>query len=131
MSRHDYSDDCDDILMHGRWRGRVASAIRGKRGQKLLKEMAEALDAMPVKRLIAGELRAEESYCALGVVGAKRGLDMDGLDPEDAETVAQTFDIAEPLAREIVYVNDESHGTPEQRWETVRQWVQAQIREGK
>lgn len=39
-----------------RWRGAVASAIRGKRGQAFLREMLAALDAMPEKRLIAGSL---------------------------------------------------------------------------
>lgn len=32
MGRHGYTDDCDDVLASGRWRGIVASAIRGKRG---------------------------------------------------------------------------------------------------
>lgn len=44
MSRHGYSDDChDDILSFGQWRGQVASAIRGKRGQAFLKELIAAL----------------------------------------------------------------------------------------
>jgi hypothetical protein len=42
---------------HIRWRGAVASAIRGGRGQAFLREMLAAMDAMPVKRLVANELR--------------------------------------------------------------------------
>ena len=73
MSRHGYSseyDDVDDILALGRWRGQVSSAIRGKRGQAFLKEMIQALEAMPVKKLIAKELSDHGQVCALGAVGA-------------------------------------------------------------
>lgn len=48
MSRSGYSNDGENIAM---WRGQVASAIRGKRGQAFLRELVEALDAMPEKRL--------------------------------------------------------------------------------
>jgi hypothetical protein len=57
MSRSGYSDDCEDVLAWGRWRGRVASAIRGKRGQAFLKELLAALDALPEKRLVANDLK--------------------------------------------------------------------------
>jgi hypothetical protein len=124
MSRSGYSDDCDNLAL---WRGAVVSAIKGKRGRQLLSELASAMDAMPIKELIANELQADGSYCALGVVGAKRGLDMSGLDPDDADAVAETFGVARALAREIVWVNDDEHSyrdeTPAQRWTRVRKWV--------
>lgn len=130
MSRHDYGD-CDEIdpLDLGRWRGRVASAIRGRRGQKLLRDLRDALDAMPDKQLIAGELESEGEVCALGAVGRARGIDMTGIDAEDSGRVAATFDIAEVLAREIAYENDEFDGTPEYRWKWVRDWVENKIRD--
>lgn len=56
MSRSGYDDDSEDALAHGRWRAQVASATRGKRGQRLLGDMLAALDAMPEKRLVAHEL---------------------------------------------------------------------------
>ena len=56
MSRSGYIDDLDDPLELGRWRGRVASAVRGKRGQRLLRDLLDALDAMPEKRLVADVL---------------------------------------------------------------------------
>jgi hypothetical protein len=154
MSRSGYCDDIDDPLALGRWRGQVKSAMRGRRGQNLLREMLAALDAMPDKRLIGHELefsseRAEQQkakwpwldaetpegvrdgdVCALGAVGKARGLDMGAIDPEDSETVALTFDVAEPLAREIVFMNDEGNlypETPEQRWQRMRAWVAGEI----
>jgi hypothetical protein len=116
-----------------KWRGQVASAIRGKRGQRLLIDLVKALDAMPEKVLIAGALVDEEGdVCALGAVGKLRGLTIDGLDPEESESVAEVFDIADPLAREITYINDDYYWwnrqeTPQERWERVRAWALAHI----
>jgi hypothetical protein len=92
--------------------------------------MRDALDAMPEKRLIARELESNGEVCALGAVGRARGIDMAGIDPEDSERVAATFDIAEPLAREIAYENDEDYRqpTPEERWQYMRAWVERRIK---
>lgn len=128
MSRSGYSDDCDgwDLV---RYRGAVNSAIRGKRGQALLHELADALDTMQNKRLIAEDLEKDGEHCALGVVGAARGVPLEGLDPYDYEPISKTFNIASALAREIVFVNDEwnRHATPEQRWNEVREWVRTKL----
>jgi len=127
MSRSGYTEDCEDVWQ---WRGRVASSIRGKRGQKLLRDLRDALDAMTRKRLITCELMDERGeYCILGVLGAKRGIDIKNLDPENYTQVAKAFDIADCLACEIVYENDEEHtyATPEERWGRMRGWVDRQI----
>lgn len=136
MSRSGYSEDCDDNWQIIRWRGVVASATRGKRGQAFFRDLLAALDAMPEKRLIANDLVSKdvsgaENVCALGALGKARGVDMTPLDPEDPETVAAAFDIATPLAQEVVFENDEAgpwKETPEHRWSRVRAWVAAQIR---
>lgn len=130
MSRSGYVDDGENIAM---WRGAVNSAIRGKRGQQLLRELADGMDAMSEKVLIAEELEQDGAYCALGVVGAKRGIDMKGIDPEESDVVASKFNIANALAREITYINDENgtvwvgnkirEETPSERWTRVRKWV--------
>lgn len=124
MSRAGYSDDCDqwDLI---RWRGQVASAIRGKRGQAFLRELIDALDALAEKRLIAHDLEFGGSVCALGSVGLKRGIDMTPLDPEDPEGLAEVFGIAHQLVREVEFMNDEAHwnDTPENRWRRMRAWA--------
>lgn len=142
MSRSGYHEDCDDPLIIGRYRGRVASAVRGKRGQAFLKEALAALDAMPEKRLIIDALEAEptglpfaprQDVCLLGAVGRARQLDMSKLDPHCPERVAGAFNIAEVLAREITWENDENwygRETPEQRWVRMRKWVASQIKDG-
>jgi hypothetical protein len=133
MSRSGYTDDCDDNWGMICWAGAVKSAINGRRGQTFLTELRDALDAMPDKRLIADELVADGAYCALGVIGARRGVAVETLDPDDAEQVAKAFDISPTLAREIVFANDDDFGyrneTPEQRWSRVRRWVASQIKE--
>lgn len=140
MSRSGYSDDCDGWALI-RWRGAVESAIRGKRGQTLLREMLTALDAMPRKRLIADELITRDGECcALGAVAMTRGLSVNGVDVHDRESVADLFGIAPALAAEVVYENDEGRPwvfdgkgyrseTPEERFKRMRAWVAAQIKE--
>lgn len=111
MSRSGYSDDIDDLWAHIRWRGAVASAIRGERGQAMLRELLQALDEMPDKRLYAGSFAtADGEFCALGVLGARRGVRMDDLgDEEDCSpaVVGERFGIARALAAEVMYLNDE------------------------
>lgn len=133
MSRAQYQDDFDDPLELGRWRAQVASATRGRRGQAFLRETLAALDAMPVKRLVLGELQEDGEVCTIGATLAARGVDASAVDPEDYEAVAKVAGIAEPLAREIEYYNDEGccwpadNETPEQRWKRMRAWVASQI----
>jgi len=131
MSRSGYSEDGDyDQWATICWRGAVARAIRGKRGQAFLRELLDALDALPEPRLIARALEAEGAFCALGSVGRKRGVDMSKVDPEDDHRVAELFGVARALGCEIMWVNDDAGSyreTPEQRFARVREWVATNI----
>lgn len=130
MSRSGYSDDLDNWTLI-KWRGQVSSAIRGKRGQQLLRDLAVSLDAMPQKRLIAREfVTADGEACALGVVAQYRGVVITDVDPyDDHHEVAERLNIAHQLMQEIEFMNDEAQerATPEQRWQFMRDWVQKQI----
>lgn len=140
MSRSGYSDDIDQWQMI-KWRGQVASAIRGKRGQMMLRDLLVALDEMPDKVLVVHELESEEGeVCALGALARKRQIDMSKLDPNEPEEVGAVFGIASCLAQEIVYMNDEYFDrywdekekimvnlTPGQRWHKMREWVESKI----
>lgn len=130
MSRHGYGD-CDDASNwdHIKWRGQVASAMRGKKGQAFLREMLKALDALPRPRLVAGVLQEGEwgeeedtivpvkdgDVCAFGAVGRSRNIEMPAhRDAEDAEdddlsheVVQRLFGTPEAMSCEIMYVNDE------------------------
>ena len=127
MSRSGYSDDCDGWSLI-RWRGAVASAIRGKRGQAFLREMLAALDALPERKLIARELVEDGAVCALGAVGKARGTDMSTVDPDDHEKVANVFGVPHSLACEVMYENDDYYSeTPEMRFTRMRRWVECQL----
>lgn len=133
MSRSGYSEDYDDDQWRAiRYRGMVLSARRGHRGQALLKDILIAMNGMPCKRLIAHKLEQNGAVCAIGAAGKLRGVDMSKIDPEDAETVAYQFNVADCLAREIVWENDEcgrQKETPEERFYRMRKWVRSQIKD--
>jgi len=138
MSRSGYGDyDCDyPEIMAKNWRGAVLSAMRGRRGQAFLKELDEALSAMPVKRLIKdalvkeADLIHEGEVCALGALGKARGIDMSEIDPEDYEMVARAFGIAPAMAQEIMWMNDERYyaATPEKRYADMQAWIKENIK---
>ena len=131
MSRSGYTEDIEDYWRWIMWRGAVASAIRGRRGQAFLREMTEAMDQLPEKRLITGHLENAGEVCALGAVGKKRGLDMSIIDEYDYDTIADKFDITPTLAREIMYLNDEVyyHQSPEDRHRLMRKQIQSLSKE--
>lgn len=132
MSRSGYSDDCDNIQL---WRNAVDRAISGKRGQAFLKEMLAALNALPDHRLIRGDLRdSDGGVCAIGAVGASRGVDMSRINQTDPRAVARAFGISMALAAEIEFMNDEAdyywdagEETPEARFQRMRRWVESKI----
>lgn len=157
MSRSGYDYEVEDNWALIKYRGAVASSIRGNRGQAFLREMLQALDALPEKRLISDELiitgqpsdgevivGADRLFtdngasctigevCAIGSVGRARGIDMSQMDAHDPHVVANAFGINEKLAREIVFINDEDgfYGeTPEHRFQRVRKWVISNLRQ--
>lgn len=145
MSRSGYTDEEAEPGQFAMWRGQVANAIRGKRGQQFFRDLVAALDAMPIKRLIQGALEAPDSVCAaatyqggadpmltpcaMGAVGQRRGIDMAWFDPETAEDdpdwvnhrLSDDFDIAYQLAAEVQWQNDEASigvrvDDPSTRW---------------
>ena len=137
MSRSGYTDDIDDLWGWIRYRGAVNSSITGKRGQDFLKELRSGLDEMEIKELISGELETQGQFCALGVVGKNRWMNLDSFDKDSSEQVSKAFNIAKALAAEVARVNDiaeysyrsnESNG---QRWVRVRNWVESNIKKDK
>jgi hypothetical protein len=134
MSRSGYNEDYDieqwDLI---RWRGAVAAAIRGKRGQAFLLEMWKAITALPEPKLIANNLVEEDgAVCAMGAVARARGIDLSEVDPEDCDRVADIFGIPHTLAKEIAFMNDDDFGcskeTPEERWKRMKLWAEQNLR---
>jgi hypothetical protein len=137
MSRSGYVDDGDcESYPNACWlyQQGVQRALQGQRGQAFLRRMIAALDAMPSKRLIENEVVdvASGEVCAMGAVAVAEGIDMSGVDPDDARAVARRFGIAQSMAREIAFMNDENDWkctdeTPEERWQRMRDWAAKQI----
>lgn len=151
MSRSGYTDDVDDVLQLGRWRAQVKSATRGKRGQKMLRDLVAALDAMESKELHARVIVSDDGCCcAMGALLKHRGveegyvlksLEIEGLEDweleERNEDMASDLDVAHQLVAEVVYHNDD---TPmwhfarewrcteeEARWRWMREWASKQL----
>jgi len=155
MSRSGYSDECDDSGF-AMYRGQVASAIRGKRGQAFLKELRDSLLALPEKSLTADSMAFRASpadpdgaVCAVGSLALRRKIaegktrtdavtelreEWKGCDGEECgDSVASEFNIAEQLAREVMYENDEAcyddRETGEHRYRRMLAWVNRNIKE--
>lgn len=76
-----------------------------------------------------GEVVRVGDVCALGALGARRGLDLSKFSQGDPEFIAGAVDVAHQLAREIIWINDEGpRETPEKRFERVRSWVASRIK---
>lgn len=132
MSRSGYVDDGSS----GEWamicyRGAVKSALRGKRGQAFLKELLADLDAMPEKRLISNNFQSDGEMCTLGVIAKARNVDLSDITEDKYEwdvglVAAKRLNIAEAMAREIMFMNDEwayNPESPEKRFNRMRNWV--------
>jgi len=135
MSRSGYTDESSERA-YWLYRHSVASAIRGKRGQRLLRCLAEAMDAMPRKRLVAGEFVTEDGEaCALGSLALYAGIaDADDIDSEDHDLLSEIFDVPRCLIREIENENDECVPRPPdvmERWKRMRDWVSSKITDRK
>ncbi len=129
MSRSGYIDDCEGLNLY---RGRVANALKGKRGQSFFRELAEEMDAMPIKELIAQELinKATGSCCTIGVICKSRGIDVSKIDCDEPDAVARAVGISTTMAAEIEWMNDEAgrhDEPPTERWTRIRKWVEEQI----
>lgn len=134
MSRSGYSDDYEEEYNNAcfLYMQAVQNAIKGKRGQRFLRDLIAALDALPEKKLIHGDLELDGMFCALGSIGKARGLDMRGMDTTDHRALGKTFGIARSMAQEIMFQNDDDFNyvgteTEAQRWARMRQWATDQL----
>lgn len=146
MSRSCYSDDFGDEFpgqIH-LFRANVERSLRSAHGQARLRELRDALLAMPVKELHADIFVADDRQaCALGAwalartqgdVGAARAM------VANPHADLEDTDIAKELALyhwprlvvlETVYQNDEGAGwraeDPTRRYQRMLEWVEAQL----
>lgn len=137
MSRSGYCEDGDYSELY---RANVERSLAGKKGQNFLRELSDAMDAMPDKRLIANELvNAQGECCTMGVLCKTRQLDVSKIYYEDPDIVGKFLGISAIMAAEISFMNDEylnfgnwsdvgKEESPEQRWIRMRKWVSEQLK---
>jgi hypothetical protein len=144
-----YDGDCDNNVSY-LYESIVDRAIKGKRGQKLLKELEAALAALPEKKLIHFYFSKDGQVCSLGALALKREMEggknreealeliNDKFDKKEQENeyfnmpayAGKELDIARTLAHEIMCENDEADYkcTPEERYSRVLNWVRCKIK---
>lgn len=135
MGRSGYTEDGDDEYNQaGLWQANVRRATTGRRGQKFFRALLEALDALPKKELVEGELEDENgAVCALGAFRVAKGLSLDrAIAESDWDALGKAFAAAPLLMREVMFQNDDDFGehpgeTPGKRFERMRAWVAKQI----
>ena len=123
MSRYEYDGD-ESAMPYGLWRSNVDRALKGKRGRQALRDLRDALQALPEPRLIEGALctvspekrpvryLADEQLGGVCAIGAylwhqkvKAGMDpaeaFDSLPtlPDDDSELHDTAKLAESEAR--------------------------------
>lgn len=147
MSRFDDGYDEDYPNQFALYHANVKRAMKGRRGQAFLKELEEALLALPEKKLIEGRLCEAGKVCAMGALALKRRTSTgekiedafkwleneapgEGYAGDTAEFMEKHFGILQCLSIETAYTNDERCRKPwteETRYETVLGWVRENI----
>lgn len=136
-----YCDDDDlDPSREGLVAGALRSAVRGKRGQRFILDLVQALDALPSPELAAGALEDETTgcCCAFGAVRRFRGSEAVPLwfDPMEEDLtpdhLAEPFNVSETLAWAVVQANEDGmtgneESTRRRRWKVVKDWAVRQL----
>ena len=152
MSRFDGDGDEEFPGQWWLWEGNLHRCFNGRAGQQRLREIREALLAMPRKRLIHGRLADEKGdVCAVGAIETHRRVqagedrrvvteELAKLVTEDTlywdswETEQNTLAVAArskiktPMATELAFQNDvRGTETPEECYARVLGWVEKMI----
>lgn len=157
--RLNYSDEEDRPGQFALWNANCQRSLKGKAGQRELRELKAALLALPEKRLIHGLLTdTDGGVCAIACYAKHKGVDLSEFDPEDeSDEVGIAAGMPRLVAWKVVELNDiqldtvwevahgpiqRGHGvykggipfirdmTPEERYEKVLAWVQKQLGDG-
>ena len=144
MSRHWEGENDSDLWMldYGRWTRNMKVAPGSKNGQRYLRELKAALEAMPLRRLLRGELAGyapgnEELVCALGAFAMYKGTSFNDLDAyqgaDGSIELAQAHGMTQTLAYMVGIENDRTRWdvaarslrpeSPEQTWQRMYDWT--------
>ncbi len=138
------------------WQANCERSMRGRAGQRELRELEAALLALPEKRLIGDRLTDDEGgVCAIGCYAKHKGLDLSRFDPYESDEVGVAAGMPRLVAWKVVELNDVTLDTvwavaadplnrpetayqggiphvrdmtPEERYEKVLAWVRSRLR---
>lgn len=112
--------------------------MRSERGQRFLRDLRDALDAMPQKRLVALKYKTSDGeYCAVGCVAEARGVDLSTVVDHTGDDAVDCFSVTLPFhlnvnGNVVAWIEAENDRTastesPEDRWRRMRAWVEKYI----
>ena len=156
MSRITNMDDWDDEdgpLRQGRWERNTETTIKGKRGQKVLRQLEAALVALPLPELTdelfwrepsdmerdiadAYGVVAAPQVCVLGAYARHIGVDYQKAEWLNEESVSEVapwaadeLGMAYTLAWNLMFENDEAwaYATPRRRYDGILKWVRQNL----
>lgn len=129
--RINYSEEEDFLGQFDLWQANCERSMRGKKGQQELRELRDALLALPDKRLICGALVDEDGeVCAIAAYGRRKGLDLSKFGAySGSDEVGIEGGMPKLVAWKVVEMNDVEfdHLTPEQRYVKMLAWVEARL----
>ena len=151
--RVSFREDEDRPGQFALWEANCQRSIKGRVGQRELRELEAALLALPEKRLIRGLLTDDAGgVCSIACYAQHKGLDLSKVDREDeSDEVGIRAGMPRLVAWQVVAMNDlhldtvwevahgpveRGHGTylvremtPEERYTKMLAWVRAQLEE--
>jgi hypothetical protein len=129
--RISYAEDEDFAGQFFLWQANCERSLRGRQGQAELRELREALLALPEKRLIFGKLEDEQGgVCAVGAYAKRKGIDLSKCDVDDeTDHVGIKAGMPRLVAWKVVEMNDVEFEnlTPEERYAKMLAWVESKL----
>lgn len=106
--RLNYADDEDRPGQFALWQANCDRSLRGKVGQRELRELEAALLALPEKRLIHGSLTDDDGgVCAIACYAKHKGVDLSKHDREyESDEVGIQAGMPRLVAWKVVALND-------------------------
>lgn len=130
--RLNYSDDEDWTGQFALWEANCRRSLRGRAGQRELRELEAALLALPEKQLIHGSLTDDDGgMCAIACYAKHKGVDLSAFDPGRAsDKVGIAGGMPRLVAWRVVAENDYdlASRTPRERYDAMLEWVREQLR---
>ncbi len=128
--RLNWSDEEERPGQFALWNANCRRSLKGRAGQRELRELEAALLALPEKRLIKDALTDDDDgVCAIACYAKHKGVDLSKFDPEDeSDEVGVAAGMPRLVAWKVVALNDivldtvwELADGPLNRWEATYQ----------